>query len=117
MASKSHNPERKTWKGVSYKKGGKRVKAARRSILENACAFNSNFLQAHMPDINLDDVDLDQIIYKSCDLANSFVLKLIEDHDHFVDDAITSDGCGHFLAWYDGDEIELSNDFFAYRVE
>jgi hypothetical protein len=32
MSSNHHNPERKAWKGRSYRKGGKRIKALRAAI-------------------------------------------------------------------------------------
>lgn len=34
----------------------------------------------------------------------------------FARKAIGADGRGHFLASYDGDEIDLGNGFFAYRI-
>ena len=32
MASRHHNPERRSWKGCSYKRGGKRVRQLRYSM-------------------------------------------------------------------------------------
>ena len=34
----------------------------------------------------------------------------------FVQECMDADGRGHFVANYDGDEIELENDYYAYRV-
>lgn len=38
------------------------------------------------------------------------------DMDAIVDECLTWDGVAHFVASYDGDEIELDNDLYAYRV-
>ena len=38
------------------------------------------------------------------------------DMDAIVDECLTWVGIGHFVASYDGDEIELGNDLYAYRV-
>lgn len=38
------------------------------------------------------------------------------DIDKIVDGCISLDGTAHFLAGYDGEEIELDNDLFAYRT-
>lgn len=38
------------------------------------------------------------------------------DIDAVVDTAIEWDGIAHFIATYDGDEIELDGDYFAYRL-
>lgn len=37
------------------------------------------------------------------------------DYDAIVDECISWDGIAHFIARYDGEEIELENDLFAYR--
>ena len=38
------------------------------------------------------------------------------DVDHIVNECILLDGIAHFVASYDGEEIELDNDLYAYRV-
>ena len=38
------------------------------------------------------------------------------DTQMITDEAIEEDGRGHFLASYDGEELELPGDFFGYRV-
>lgn len=40
----------------------------------------------------------------------------ILDRDAIVDECITWDGVSHFIATYDGDEIELGNNLYAYRT-
>ena len=37
------------------------------------------------------------------------------DIDKIVDEAVRVDGIGHFLAYYDGEEVELPNGLYAYR--
>ena len=41
---------------------------------------------------------------------------LVVDMDAIVDECLTWDGIAHFVASYDGKEIELGDDLFAYRV-
>ena len=41
---------------------------------------------------------------------------LVVDMDAIVDECLTWDGIAHFVASYDGDEIELGDDLYAYRV-
>jgi hypothetical protein len=51
--------------------------------------------------------------------ANPLVEALIKDMDHFVSDAISSDGRGHFLSSYDSEEVELRINgeyLYAYRL-
>lgn len=43
------------------------------------------------------------------------VAKTYFDYDKFTNDA-SYDGRGHWLASYDSNEIELENDFYAYRI-
>ena len=38
----------------------------------------------------------------------------IEDFDDFIDDAVSSDGRGHFISRYDGDENEQDG-YYIYR--
>lgn len=51
--------------------------------------------------------------------SNEAIMALINNAgsmDEFVQDAMDADGRGHFVANYDGEEIELENDYYAYRV-
>tara|TARA_R100000773_G_C4157081_1_gene76587 strand:- start:29 stop:487 length:459 start_codon:yes stop_codon:yes gene_type:complete len=79
-------------------------------IEDSAWAFNSSFLAAH----SKVDENVFKTLQEQCESSNEAVLSLIDDFDHFVDDAILSDGRGHFLASYDGAEEEYSN-YFIYR--
>ncbi len=79
-------------------------------IKDSVWAFNSSFLASH----SKADEKVFEILAEQCESSNEAVLSLIDDFDHFVDDAILSDGRGHFLATYDGAEEEYSN-YFIYR--
>jgi len=67
--------------------------AVRKEIEEMVWAFNASFLQAHT------GVDADAIekIQEMCESANEPLKAMIKDFDHFVDDAVSCDGRGHFL--------------------
>jgi hypothetical protein len=47
--------------------------------------------------------------------GNQELLRLIDDIDDFVDDAVSSDGRGHFLSSYDGNENEEGK-YYIYRT-
>ena len=38
------------------------------------------------------------------------------DRDKIIEEAISWDGVPHFLSYYDGEEIELPNGYYAYRL-
>lgn len=82
-------------------------------IKENAWAFNSEFLASHMTNIDSHDLKHLQGLYES---ANPIILKLIDNIDRFINDAIRLDGRGHFLSSYDSKEIKLDDGLFAYRI-
>lgn len=82
-------------------------------IKETLWAFRSEFLASHMEGVDAKDLEP---IQEKCERANPILFKLIDDFDHFVSDAVSSDGRGHFLAQYDGEEIELDNGLFAFRT-
>jgi len=72
-------------------------------IKDSVWAFNPSFLSSHS--------DIDEGVFKllqdKCESANEAVLKLIKDFDKFVEDAVGTDGRGHFLSSYDGEENEI----------
>jgi hypothetical protein len=56
---------------------------------------------------------------EKCEGANDALLALVKrtcGFDAFACAAIGEDGRGHFLASYDGDEINLGDGLFAYRI-
>lgn len=82
-------------------------------IKDSAWAFNPEFLRAHMT--KGVTVKALQAIQADCEDCNDVILALIKDVDHFVNDAISSDGRGHFLSQYDGEENEVG-EYFIYRT-
>ncbi len=82
-------------------------------IRETVWAFRPEFLASHMTGIDPEDL---RPIQEKCESANPILIKLIDDLDHFIADAIASDGRGHFLATYDGEEVELENGLLMFRT-
>lgn len=94
-------------------------KATRENILESVWAFNKSFLDSHSEAI----AEMDEYVFKKiqemCEGANKTILRLIDDVDHFIEDAIACDGRGHFLSGYDGEENEIKLGdvyYFIYRT-
>lgn len=84
-------------------------------IKDSAWAFNPSFLASH----SKVDEDVFKILSEKCESSNDAVLSLIDNFDDFVSDAISSDGRGHFISSYDGDEnIEeiKGTEYFIYRI-
>ena len=87
-------------------------------ILDSLWAFNSSFIQAHS---NLNDLAINALHRAQeelCEDSNELVRGIIKDLNHFVNDAVSADGRGHFLSPYDGEENEEKigdNWFFIYR--
>lgn len=88
--------------------------AVREYIKESVWAFNADFLASHIEALDADDIT--RLRGDKCEDINDALIKLIDDFDSFVDDAVSADGRGHFLSGYDGDELELEGDLYAYRV-
>jgi hypothetical protein len=90
-------------------------------IKESLWAFNAEFISSHTKH-GLDDDQIEalkQMQGKLCENANSIVEALIEDLDHFIEDAIRSDGRGHFISSYDGEEYEVGEkiiEFYIYQT-
>lgn len=82
-------------------------------IRETAWAFRPEFLASHMTGIDPEDL---KPIQEKCESANPIILKLIDDLEHFISDAVLSDGRGNFLSSYDGEEVELEGGLFAFRI-
>ncbi len=83
-------------------------------IEEMVWGFTPSFLQSHT------GVDADAIekIQEMCEGANKPLKAMIKDFDHFVEDAVSCDGRGHFLASYDHEEnhVQIDDiDYYIYR--
>ena len=92
--------------------------AAREYIQDSLWAFNASFI---IGECNL-DYSLEDMItnwqQEKCESANDGIRSLIDNScgiDEFVNSAISADGRGHFLATYDGNEIEQDG-FYIYRI-
>jgi hypothetical protein len=93
--------------------------AVKDRILDSVWAFNSSFLVGHcgLP------YEAEEMIRffqeKKCEGANDTLRSMLKDEDDFVSDAVSSDGRGHFLSGYDGDEAEVrfnGRHFYIYRT-
>tara|TARA_Y100001938_G_C7933492_1_gene350528 strand:+ start:134 stop:613 length:480 start_codon:yes stop_codon:yes gene_type:complete len=73
-------------------------------IKESVWAFKPSFLSAHTGYIK---ESVFELLQKDCEGANDAIMSMIKDFDHFVDDAVSCDGRGHFLSGYDGNEHEV----------
>lgn len=89
-------------------------------VRESVWAFNADFL-AKQTDV---PAEMFEAVQEQCEGANDAILPLIERTEDglagFVAAAVEADGRGHFLAGYDGEEIELVAEpgvyVYAYRV-
>lgn len=89
----------------------------RESIERDLWAFRSDFIARNIGIPELAEV-LKTYQEKKCEDANDAIRALIVkagNLDHFVSEAVSADGRGHFLAGYDGEENE-AGEFFVYRV-
>lgn len=96
--------------------------AVRQSIEDSLFAFRPDFVASHCPN-GIDSDTIEAIVGERCEDANDAIRALIEAGnglDAFIDDAVLADGRGHFLAHYDGDEIEIDGPdgetLFAFRI-
>lgn len=81
-------------------------------IKDSVWAFNPSFLSSHS---GIDE-GVFKLLQDKCESANEAILKLIKDFDEFVQDAIGTDGRGHFLSSYDGYENDHEHDNETYYI-
>ena len=84
-------------------------------IKDSVWAFNPSFLSSHS---GIDE-GVFKLLQDKCESANEAVLKLIKDFDNFVEDAVATDGRGHFISSYDGEENDHEHDnetYYIYRT-
>jgi len=89
-------------------------KAAHEYIEGSVWAFNADFLASmtEMP------YEIFEALQPQCESANDPILACIEKTcgiDEFVEDAISADGRGHFIAGYDGHETDIG-DLVMFRI-
>ena len=86
-------------------------------IEESLWAFNADFI-IDMCGFNGGEKSLTAMQRESCEDCNEFIKAMIKGTctlDTFVQSAIESDGRGHFISGYDGEENE-QDEYFIYRV-
>ena len=84
-------------------------------IKDSLCYFSTDFIYLHsiFYGKNEDCTDVIKAIQDKED--SSLIEDIIEDMDSFIEDAIISDGMGHFLATYDNEE-NSQGDYLIYRI-
>lgn len=87
--------------------------ACKEYIKETVWAFNADFLSNYIS--SLDAEDIDALRQNKCESMNEALRKLVDDFDLLCEDAISSDGLGHFLSSYDGECLEVG-DFHLFRI-
>lgn len=96
---------------------------AKEEILNSLWAFNADFILQHCKNADsMDCYEWDSAVEalrdaqgKSCESLNGLCHALIDDIEEFVQDAITEDGRGNFISFYDGEQNE-QNGLFIYRL-
>lgn len=87
-------------------------------IHESLWSFNVDFLARYVPALANPRAAKawEDMLGALCEDANGLVAALVGDRlGEMITDAIRADGRGHFLAHYDGEEIEIGN-YRIYRV-
>lgn len=78
--------------------------AVRECVRESLWAFRPEFLANYTPD-GVDAEILGIIIEMKCEDATEIIAKLVDERlGKLIDDAVASDGRGHFLSSWDGEE-------------
>lgn len=91
---------------------------AREYILDTLWAFNPEFLTRYIECDNEEALisSLKLIQGKLCESANAVIKAMLGDKlEEVIEDAISEDGRGHFISFYDGIEHE-SLGFYIYRI-
>ncbi len=89
-------------------------------ILDTLWAFNTSYIMNYIDThTDYDDNNLRKClvaIQELCEDSNYLIKLLVGNRlGEFIDDAISTDSRGHYLASYDGEEIE-EGDYFIYRT-
>lgn len=91
--------------------------AVKENILESLWAFNIEFV---LPHTNIDNNDrvikaLKKMQAELCEDCNEIIKGIITDIEEFIEDAVETDGRGHLLSPYNGEEVEEEG-YFIYRL-
>lgn len=83
-------------------------------VRQSLWAFNPSFMSS----ITNISEKVFSTLSELCEEANEAIESIV-DHtcgmEHLIQEAVDADGYGHFISSYDGDELELSDKYFAYR--
>jgi len=86
--------------------------AVREDIEEMVWAFTPSFLSAHTGV----DEEVFEALADRCEGNNESFKRMIKDFDAFVEQAVSADGRGHFLAQYDHEENEITFNGITYYI-
>ena len=90
--------------------------ATKENIIETLWAFNASWLSNYL---GIPEEAIEAIKNQMNEDASPVFLKMIDDIDGFIQDTISADGRGHFLASYDHVEHEIqynNQTFYIYRT-
>ena len=88
------------------------LESVKDSLYDTASYFNTVFLE--------EMTGIPSEAFESLEGHDDAVVKIIEATcglDDFAEECIDVDGAGHFLAHYDGVEIELDGEYSAFRID
>jgi hypothetical protein len=91
-------------------------KAAADYIKGSLWAFNADFLASHAHHGVGEEVFKAIQSNGQSEDNNEAIKQLISDLDNFIEEAIDTDGRGHFITSYDGQEREFENEFNGYDM-
>lgn len=87
-------------------------------IIDSLWAFNPEFIVPYMGCFQDLDVGVDCIktLQEKCEDCNEALLSMVGNNiNSLIENAIQSDGRGHFLNTYDGEEF-YNGEYFIYRI-
>lgn len=95
-------------------------------ILEDLWAFRASYIIKYMKGYDKLSLPQEKVLTEAiekmqellCESANPIIEAIIKNINDFVEDAIITDGRGHFLASYDNNENEVAYDrniYYVYR--
>jgi hypothetical protein len=96
-------------------------KKAEEYIRESVWAFNADFLSWYCPD-GIEAEHITTLRGDSCEGCNDAMVALVEAGQgmkKFISEAISTDGRGHFMSSYDGEENEVTyndTEYYIYRI-
>lgn len=93
--------------------------AVKEAVKESLWAFRASFILSECDLPSELEEGIQALQEKRCESCNDTILALVEKTcglDSFTESAVSADGRGHFLASYDGDELDLADGYVAFRI-